>query len=420
MTNNLNSVRARKCAPGLASTCLALAAVLAFGTTKVFAIGFRIPNQDPEAIAAGNAFVATANNPSALYYNPAGITQLEGQQASIGILNYFGINTHYKSPGGKSSDTDFEMIPVPELYYTYSPKDSPLSFGIGAFAPFGLGVVWPEDTGFRSLAIESRMTFLTVNPVVAWKVHPTLSLAIGPTINYSKVKFTRGLAAPTDYFEFKGSDFSFGFQAGLLWQPHAQWSFGVNYRSSTTMNYEGDSKYNPGITIPPAATTAKVAFPQIITAGASYRPTPDWNFEFDVDYSDWDTLNTVTLEGTSNLGFPIDLPLQLDWKGSWLFEFGVTRQLKNGWWVGAGYFYCTETAPNETFTPAIPDTVLHVGSVGFGHKGQRWQWAVAAQIIAGPTRKISGNQGNPFTGENANGGFQLVAPTISVSVGYRF
>ena len=36
--------------------------------------GFRLPNQDPEAIARGNAFTATADNPSAIYYNPAGIT----------------------------------------------------------------------------------------------------------------------------------------------------------------------------------------------------------------------------------------------------------------------------------------------------------------------------------------------------------
>ena len=45
----------------------------------------RLPNQDPEAIARGNAFAATANDPAAIYYNPAGITQIQGQQASGGL-----------------------------------------------------------------------------------------------------------------------------------------------------------------------------------------------------------------------------------------------------------------------------------------------------------------------------------------------
>src|SRR5258706_5064204 len=34
------------------------------------AVGFRLPNQDPDAIARGNAFAATADNPSSTYYNP--------------------------------------------------------------------------------------------------------------------------------------------------------------------------------------------------------------------------------------------------------------------------------------------------------------------------------------------------------------
>jgi len=386
---------------------------------QVFALGFRIPNQDASAIARGNAFVATADNPSALYYNPAGITQLEGQNVQVGVLNYFGINTYYQSPLGSDSHTDFEDVPVPQLYYTYTPKDCPLSFGLGAYAPFGLGVEWPDNTGFRSLAIESRLQYLTLNPVIAWKALPSLSIAIGPNINYSKVKFNRGLATPTDMLEFEGDDFSFGFNAGILWQPHPQWSFGVNYRSAATMDYEGDTSYNPGISIPDAPTTGSVAFPQIISAGVSYRPTTNWNIEVNVDYTDWNTLNTVVLEGSSAI-FGFDLPLQFDWQESWFVEIGATRTFENGWFVSGGYFYSSETVPSDTFSPAVPDTVLHVASFGVGHQGEKWRWAAAFQMIIGPEREISNSQPNPFTGESANGNYQLIVPALSLSVGRRF
>src|SRR2546425_5705510 len=89
---------------------------------SVFGLGFRIPNQDAEATARGNAFVATADNPSALYYNPAGITQLQGQNVQFG-LHTLSVNSHFTAAtGGIEADTDFEILPVPELYYVYSPK----------------------------------------------------------------------------------------------------------------------------------------------------------------------------------------------------------------------------------------------------------------------------------------------------------
>ena len=81
------------------SRFMATLAALAAGAMMVQGVGFRLPNQDPEAIARGNAFVATADNPAAIYYNPAGITQLDGQNVRAGLyLVSPGID--YESPTG--------------------------------------------------------------------------------------------------------------------------------------------------------------------------------------------------------------------------------------------------------------------------------------------------------------------------------
>src|SRR5438093_6439788 len=56
-----------------------------------FGLGTRIVDQDAAATARGEAFVATADNPSAIYYNPAGITQLDGFEARAGL---YGIGLH--------------------------------------------------------------------------------------------------------------------------------------------------------------------------------------------------------------------------------------------------------------------------------------------------------------------------------------
>src|SRR5579863_8406857 len=84
------------------------------------AVGFRLPNQDPEAIARGNAFSATADNPSAIYYNPAGITQLDGLNVRAGIY-FVSAGVDYTSPSGATARPNSDLNPVPQLYVTYSP-----------------------------------------------------------------------------------------------------------------------------------------------------------------------------------------------------------------------------------------------------------------------------------------------------------
>ena len=104
------------------------------------AVGFRFPHQDPESIARGNAFVATADNPSAVYYNPAGITQLEGQHVSAGLyLASMGID--FDAAGGGSARAGSEVQFVPQLHYVLSPKESRWSFGLGINAQAADGCI---------------------------------------------------------------------------------------------------------------------------------------------------------------------------------------------------------------------------------------------------------------------------------------
>ncbi|MDB6016200.1 MAG: Membrane protein involved in aromatic hydrocarbon degradation [Pedosphaera sp.] len=388
--------------------------LLALGTfhpNRAQALGFRIPNQDAEAIARGNAFAATADNPSAIYYNPAGITQLEGANAQFGV-HALSINSFYESPSGSSSRTRFGVAPVPEFYYTYSPKNQPIAFGLGIFAPYGLAVKWPEDTGFRTKAIDGSLTYVTINPVVAWRVCDHLSVAAGPTFNYSQVSLRQGIVTPGDEFRFKGDGTAFGFTCGVLWQPLEKWSFGAKYHSSTSVNYEGSAHtVGTGFGVPTATTdsSGKLPFAQFASGGVSYRPNTNWNIEADIDWTDWGSLDTVTFNNTP-LG---NVPFPLNWKTSYLLELGATRYLDNGYFVSAGYFFSQNSTTERDFNPVVPDTDLHVGSVGFGHKGLRWGWTVAAQIITGPERTIN-------NGTVASGEYHWLNGSLDFSVRYHF
>ena len=128
-----------------------------------------LPHQDPEAIARGDAFAATADNPSAIYYNPAGITQLEGDNIRVGLYA-ISADTTFTSPGGATAKTDSSLQPVPQIYYVHSFTNCPISIGLGIYAPYGLSLDWGNNSPFNTVAESGSVMYLRFNPVIAWKI----------------------------------------------------------------------------------------------------------------------------------------------------------------------------------------------------------------------------------------------------------
>jgi long-chain fatty acid transport protein len=279
-----------------AKNLLVISAALGVVPMTGFSLGIRLFDHDAFATARGRAFVATADNASAVYYNPAGLTQHEGHntRAAFSVL---AADSDFKSPAGRRESLEDDWVLLRGFFYSYSPSNSPLSLGVGYYLPFGVSMEWPEDGAFRMAAIEGEVRYHTINPVIAWQVHDTLSIAAGPTLNYARADVRRGVCSSTDELKFVGDDYGFGFNSGIRWQPRVRHSFGVSYRSGTTMELEGRSTVEPASSMfPRQSASAELPFPQVITAGYSFRPTPAWNLEVNVDWTVGDRVSTPVLE----------------------------------------------------------------------------------------------------------------------------
>jgi long-chain fatty acid transport protein len=335
----------------LFTVALILSARTAFGH------GIVLINQDADAVARGTAFVATADNPSAIYYNPAGITHLTGHELRLGVyaVTY---QVDYESPAGSGSRSQRGYFPIPQFFHTFAPTNWPVAFGLGVYAPFGLSMKWPQDTGFRSVALEGDLKFLTLQPVIAWRAHPTLSLGIGPTFNYARTDLKQGLSPVpgNDSFRFKGDGFAVGFTTGIRWQPVEQHAFGVVYRSATTVDYDGHTETMsraPAFSLRESAR-AEFEFPQSVTVGWSWRPTPDWNFEFNANWTAWDSFDVVNIRQAT----PVP-PLVLGWRSSWYYAWGATRKFGDGWHASAGYIFSENSVPDAHYNPLVADADRH-------------------------------------------------------------
>jgi len=405
-------------APTPSSPSLIAAAVLLAPAGSAMASGFRLPDQDAFAAARGEAFAATADNPSAIYYNPAGITQLPGHQLRGGVYG-LKLDVSYESPGGQSFDNEADLHAVPQLFYTYGAEKLPLAFGLGVYSPYGLSSEWPQDTGFRTLATQGRLTYVTVNPVAAWRITPQISIAAGLTVSYVDTDLQQGFATPLagfgDTFKFQGNGVAVGFNAGVLWKPMEQLQFGVNYRSATSVDLDGTTDLSSPQFNSNQGATAEFDFPQNVVFGVSWRPSPKWNLEFNLDWTDWSRLGTVTIKQP-----PLpDADLVLNWESSFYYEFGATRYLDHGWSVSAGYIFNENSVPDEYYQPLVADENRHFFSAGFGWQGGHLSVDFAYQFGYGPARTVTGSIPNQF-GQTADGTYRFLSNAVMASVGWRF
>jgi len=398
--------------------------------------GFRLVSQDAFAAARGEAFVATADNPSAVHYNPAGIAQLEGLQVRSGLYALHFEPTFTPPEGRTNSGTTYEIEKqdafAPQLYSTYHLPESPLTLGLGIYAPHGASVTWPQDTGFRAVAVMGELTYLRFNPVLAWEIRPGLSIAGGMMVDYAELGSEQGLRRAekplANSFRFEGDDVSVGFNLGLLWRMNDQFAFGATYRSAVTQNFKGQTNIEQQRIIQPTEVpaSAELEFPYTAVVGLSYRPTDRWNIEVNADYSNWSSMDSFVIRQSETPPFPVqqNIPVTLGFEDSWLYKFGVTRYFDEGWYASAGYVFNQNSVPDDYYSPTVADLDRHFLTLGIGREWSRFQVDVTYQFGFAKDREVTDSlpSSTParFVGQNADGTYGFSSHGLLISLGMKF
>ncbi len=399
---NLKTAKRPKFGVALLVCCLLCALA---HPASLLALGIRLPDQDAFATARGNAFAATANDPAAIYYNPAGITQLDGANFSLGM---YGIQyaSRFTSPAGSGINSQQEWGALPQTFSTMSFTNYHLAAGLGVYSPYGLSMEWPNKAPWSPAGQDGSITYIRANPVLAWQPCDTFSIAVGALLDYSQAELKTSVPG----ISLHGRDTNAGFNAAILWHPLPEHSFGVTYRSATDMNYNGHVSFM-GLPFPSQAAALNFHLPQTLAGGYSFRPTPKWNLEVDADWSDWSSLRNAPIQtGPVPAG-----TLAFNWKPSTIYELGATRYFGAGWRASAGYMYSENSSPDSFFNALIPDSDRHLFSVGLGKAGHHLSWDAAYQLGIGPSRSISGDT-SPFY----NGSYEFFSNALSFNIAWHF
>lgn len=352
----------------------------------------RIQGQGAAASGMGNAFAAQADNPSALHYNPAGMTQLRGVQIMAGGLLVGGPLDH-RSPSGTTTAGDHDGVvawpPPAHTYVTANlqglgiPLLDKLTVGVGVTTPFGSATRWPSTSPFSATTIFSALPLFDIKPTFAYQLLPDLSIGAGIDIYTFSSLFGEGHAEfqrilpPGNRVEVNGKDTALGFNIGTLYTALRNAdglpivNIAVVYRSQATLHLDGVQLAN-GVKVQDTTTT--LVLPQVITGGIAVWPVRnaerEWKLELNVDYIGWKSVRNLDLrrrDGTVILEQP------QNWKSTYAILVGTEyRWLKMdrlpGWEVAVrgGYSNLQTQVPDSTYNPAIPSADLHIISTGVG------------------------------------------------------
>ncbi|MEM1222816.1 MAG: outer membrane protein transport protein [Verrucomicrobiota bacterium] len=364
----------------------------------------RIAYIDAFATARGNAFTATADNASAVFYNSAGLSLIEGTEIHVNGYFFSAENTYDGFLGNAETDDDFQAIP--SIFLAHNLKDFPISLGFGVYAPFALGVDWGEDAPFAPIGYEADLYYIKYHFAIAWQITEKLSVGIGPSYDNADIE----LKTTGPLGSFDGDDEAIGFSISILWQPSDKHSFGLNYQGPTTMDFKGNQTEAAPFAIP---SKGKLDFPESIVVGYSWRPNEKWNAEFNLDWTNWDKVDDLTIlnEFTSNT-------ILLNWESAFIWEAGLTRYFDNGLNISGGYTYIENAVPDETFTPLVPDADRHFFSFGVGGDYKDFSWQLVYQFSYDSERTVADSPA-PST-ILTDGDYDIQSQSVAISGTYRF
>jgi len=381
---------------------LALACLAFLVPLPAFPSGFQIMTQGARATGMGLAFTAIADDPSAIFYNPAGLgwqkhfaAQAGGTFLSKVKGDFDGANPY---PGVGNHEVEHKTtFTLPNLYAVV-PLTSEINFGLGINAPYGLGFRWDNAETFSGRFVGQNVVVQTadINPVVSFQVTPQFAIAAGADYRLSKVMLERNQAAINPFtnsvvdvahVKLNTNDLTnnhgWGWNAGVLFKPVPQLSVGAAYRSHIKINYTGDATFEQRLTgnaqfdavvasqLPQGkqrvATT--VDFPESVNLGAAVGLPADFTVALEADWTKWSRYNELLIT------FPSTAIPSSDrvtgWKNSWAYRIGLQKMFSK-LAIRAGYYRDKTPQPVQDAGPILADNDRDAFTAGLGYDTDRW------------------------------------------------
>jgi long-chain fatty acid transport protein len=412
-------------------------------SVTAFGAGFSIFEQGAKATGMAGAFVATADDPSAIFYNPAGLAQQREMSVLAGatfinFTNEFTGDPNSIYTAGTEGKYDRHTF-IPPNVYGIIPIGDNLTFGVGTFSAWGLRTDWADPWVGRFVSRDADLKTLSVQPTLAWQTTDG-RFALGAGVEYRRARVILNQNIPLPFPNpFTGritdignarlaSDYGsdIGYNVGLLFKPSERIRFGASYRSDMEIELEGEADFTQistgnqqldGLVAStfPQDDTIKTdfPFPAVAAVGVAFSPNDRWDIEFDITHMTWSRFEALAVDFDNQPAR--SFVREQNWDDSSAFRLGANIAATPEWDVRLGAIYDQNPQPTASVSPLLPDSDRIAGTMGAGfHRGP---FTVDGSLMVLHFKDRSTNGENP---EGFDGTYETDALLWSFNLGYRF
>lgn len=375
---------------------------VAAATSTALAAGFQLTEQS--SLGAGRAYAGAGivgDDLSAVHYNPAGMTLLEGTRFQAGGV-WIGINADFDSDSGMADENGrLKGQMIPAGYVTHQVNDK-VWLGFAMTVPFGMGTEYSRDWEYGNRGTSSKIYTFDMNPNIAYKVSDFISVGAGVSVQYAKAKLGMNMGSLNagsseiglGHAKLEADSWDWGFNLGLMISPTDKLRFGLSYRSAITHDAEGHTDLTNsqllqtataalgGLDSITVGSTASLKTPDTVMLTGTWEATDKLRLSGLIRWANWSNFDTLKIHneapfditgmlGSSDqfkpiLGIPGNqeklsqlskTEIENDWQDTWLFSIGADYKINSAFTVRGGIAY--ETSPidrQETRMAVIPDT----------------------------------------------------------------
>jgi long-chain fatty acid transport protein len=426
----------------IALLCLTLLPALALAN------GLNLNSLGSRALAMGGAFVGLADDYSAIFWNPAGMSQFTSKMFGLYGTDIIPSGSYLLDiPYGGGTLTAVDTTTQAKHYLSglaayYQPINDKIVAGIGVYVPSGLGAAWKGDdfvmvSAMSSYEWTSRIAMITIAPGLSYKISDMFAVGVALNINYAMFDLKRwaNVAGPLDLGQFDMSVNGWGFGAtfGVLVKPSDMISFGASLRTGSSFTLSGQTSITNLNLVPPLYPPSssdvqfKLSWPMWLAGGVAVKPIDKLTITGDLQWTKWSSVDEIDLEYNNSL-WQIMMAssgqdvLPLLWKDALQIRFGAEYKLTQALALRAGYYMDPSPAPDETMNVLLPSFDFNVVTFGLGYALDGLNVDLGFEYLMGKDRTIDYLDTLPGAkyphAQPGKYGMSIVVPNISLS--YKF
>lgn len=402
---------------------------VAAATSTALAAGFQLTEQS--SLGLGRAYAGAGivgDDLSAVHYNPAGMTLLEGTRFQAGTT-WIALNADYNGKDGSSENGRLKGQMIPAGYVTHQVNDK-IWLGFAMTVPFGMGTEYDKNWAENQRGTDAKIYTFDMNPNIAYKVSDFISVGAGVSVQYAKAKLGMGLGVGQG--DIEGDSWDWGFNLGVMISPTDKLRFGLAYRSSIEHDAEGDFTFSNGQG--DAANfngyvfnmTTSIETPDTVMLTGTWETTDRLRLSGLIRWANWSDFDELKIKNSVpgqvdklSGGMFREKTVINEWQDTWLFSVGADYRINDAFTIRGGLAY--ETSPiddQSTRMAVIPDTDRIWFSLGAS-----WYPMQDLQFDVGATYLMGVGDKDLYDGVNGKkvGEFDsLDAYLLGVQMQYRF